>query len=84
MLKLSLCVYSDEYMHVRGTTTIAYTVATGAAGDNADKKVTFKSCTPFADSMSEINNRQVDNTKDIDVVMPMYNLIEYSDIYSKH
>ena len=31
--------------------------------------------------MSEINNTQVDGTKDVDAVMPMYNLIEYSDIY---
>ena len=39
-------------------------------------------CAPFADCMIETNNAQKDNTKDIDVVMPMYNLIEYSDNYS--
>ena len=38
---------------------------------------------PFINCISEINNTQVDNTKDIDIVMPMYNLIEYSDNYSK-
>ena len=43
----------------------------------------FKNCAPFADSISEINNTQIDNAKDIDVVMPMYNLIEYNDNYSK-
>ena len=43
----------------------------------------FKNCTPFTDYISEINNTQVNNAKDIDAVMPMYNLIEYSDNYSK-
>ena len=43
----------------------------------------FKNCAPFTDCISEINNTQIDNAKYIDVVMPMYNLIEYSDNYSK-
>ena len=43
------------------------------------KKVIFKNCAPFTNCMSEINNSQVDNAKDIDIVMPTYNLIEYSD-----
>ena len=43
----------------------------------------FKTFTLFTDSISEINNTQIDDAKDIDVVMPMYNLIEYSDNYSK-
>ena len=37
----------------------------------------------FSDCISEINNAQIDNVKDIDVVMPMYNLIEYSNNYFK-
>ena len=48
------------------------------------KKVAFKHCVPFADCISEIKNTQIDNTKYIDVVMPMYNLIENSDNYSKN
>ena len=47
------------------------------------KKVIFKNCAPFTDCISNTNNTQVDNAKDIDMVMPMYNLIEYSDNYSK-
>ena len=43
----------------------------------------MKNSAPFTDCISEINNIQVDNAKIIDVVMPLYNLIEYSDIYSK-
>ena len=42
------------------------------------KKVIFKNCTPFTDCISEINNTQVDNGKYIDIVMPMYNLMEYN------
>ena len=43
----------------------------------------FKNCAPFIDCISEINNTQTDNAKYIDVVIPMYNLIEYSDNYLK-
>ena len=51
--------------------------------DERDKGVAFKNCAPFINCISEINNTQVDNAKDIDIVMPMYNLIEYSDNYVK-
>ena len=43
----------------------------------------LENCAPFIDCKSEINNTEIDNAKDIDIVMPMYNLIEYSDNYSK-
>ena len=81
----SLCDYSDAYILVSGFITI-----TGAGADDAVKRldernkgVTFKNCAPFTDCISEINNSQVDNAKYIDVVMLMYNLIEYSDNYVK-
>ena len=45
--------------------------------------VIFKNCAPFANCISEINNTQADNAKDIDIIMPMYNLIEYSINYEK-
>ena len=51
--------------------------------DERDKGVPFKNCAPFTNCMSEINNTQVGNAKDIDILMPMYNLIEYSDNYAK-
>ena len=47
------------------------------------KKVIFKDCSLFTNCISEINNTQVDNAKDIDIVMPMYNLREYSNNYLK-
>ena len=43
----------------------------------------FKNCAPFTDCISEINNTQVDNAKHIGVLIPKYNLTEYSDNYSK-
>ena len=47
------------------------------------KKVIFKNCASFINCISKINNAQVDNAKDVDIVMPIYNLIEYSGNYSK-
>ena len=83
MLKSSLCDYSDAYILVKGTISVNNTAAAGAAVNNDDKKVIFKNCTPFTNCISEINNTQIDNAKDIDIVMSMYNLIEYSDNYAK-
>ena len=51
--------------------------------DERNKGVTFKNCAPFTKCINRINNTEIDNAKDIDIVMPMYNLIEYSDNYSK-
>ena len=49
--------------------------------NKTNKKVIFKNCELCFDCINEINNTQIGNTKGIDVVMPMYNLIEYSDDY---
>ena len=85
MLKSSLCDYSDACILVKGTITLTGAGADAAArqADETDKGVAFKNCAPFTNCISEINNTQVDNAKDIDIVMPMYNLIEYSDNYAK-
>ena len=82
ILKSSLCDYSDAYILVKGTIIVNNTAAQGAA-NNANRKVIFKNCAPFTNCISEINNTQIDNAKDIDSVMPMYNLIQYSDNYAK-
>ena len=85
MLKSSLCDYSDAYILVKGTITINGAGADAAASqaDKRDKGVAFKNCAPFTNCISEISNTQVDNAKNIDIVMPMYNLIEYSDNHAK-
>ena len=80
MLTSNLCDYSDAYILVSRTITIAES-ATG--GENSNIEVVFKNCAPFTDCISKINSAQIDTAKDIDAVMPMYNLIEYSDNCSK-
>ena len=85
MLMSKLCDYADSYILVKGTITIT------GAGDNAgekqaderDKGVRFKNCAPFTKCISRINNADIDNAHDIDIVMPMDNLVEYSHSYSK-
>ena len=85
MLKSSLCDYSYAYVLVKGTIAITEAGDDAAArqADERDKGVVFKNCAPFTNCISEINNTQIDKAKDIDIVMPMYNLIEYSDNYAK-
>ena len=75
MLRSSLCDYSDAYILVKGNITVNNTAADGAAANNTNKKVIFKNCAPFTDCTSKINNTQVDDGKDIDIVMPIYNLL---------
>ena len=83
MLKSSLCDYSDVYILIKGIITVNDTAAADTDANNTNKKVIFKNYAPFTNCISEINNTQVDNAKDLDTVMPMYNLIEYTDNYSK-
>ena len=63
--------------------TISIAAQAGDNPNNGDKEVAFKNSAPFTDCISEINNTQTDNAKFTDVVMSVYNLIEYSDNYSK-
>ena len=77
--------YADAYILVHGTITI-----TGAGADDAtrqvderDKGVIFKNFVPFIKCISRINSTEIDNAKDIDIVMPMYDVTEYSDNFSK-
>ena len=85
MLKSGLCDHGDAYILVKGTITINGRGADVAARqtDERNKGASFKNCAPFINGISEINNTQIDNAKDIAIEMPMYNLIEYSDNYAK-
>ena len=87
MLKSSLCDYNDAYILVEGNITVNNIAAADANANNTNKKVIFKTLLIllliFTNCKSEINNTQVGNAKDIDISMPMYNLIEYSDNYTK-
>ena len=79
VIKSNLCDYSDAYILVTGDIT--------ATGGDANTKVVFKNCAPFTKliyfiCITQINDEHVDNADNLDIVMPMYNLIEYSDNYS--
>ena len=78
MLRSDLCGYSYTYIAVKGTITVE--------GDNnlktRNKKLTFKNSYPFRSCISKISNAFLDNAEDLDIAMPMYNLLEYSDNYS--
>ena len=85
MLKSDWCDYANVYICVKGTITI-----TGAGNEDAarqlderNKGVILKNCSLFTKCISRINGTDIDNTQDIDFVMSMYNLVEYSDNYSK-
>ena len=85
MLRSSLCDYADAYILVKRTITITGAGDDAAArqADERNKGVIFKNCAPFTKCISKINDTEIDNAQDIDIVMPMYNLIEYSNNYSK-
>ena len=83
MLRSSWCDCSDAYILVKGNVTVNNTAADGAAANNTNTKVIFKNCAPFTNCINKINNTQIDHAEYIDIVMPMCNLIEYSDNYSK-
>ena len=74
MIKSSLCNSSDAFIVLKEIITVSNTAA-AADANNTNKKVIIKNCVPFTDCISEINNAQIDNAKDIDVVMLVYNLI---------
>ena len=83
MLRSNFCDYADAYILVKGTVTI-----TDAGNDDDAKRwhvknkgVIFKNCAPFIKCISRINNKDIDNAQDLDIVMLMYNLVEYSDNY---
>ena len=83
MLRSNLSDYSDGYILTKGNITVRNTAAQGQANNVIIKRVILKNCVRFTNWINRINNTQVNDAHDIDVVMPMYKLIEYSDNYSK-
>ena len=78
MLRSDLYDFNDAYIVVKGTITVT-------EPDNAkeNKEVVFKNNAPFINCFSKINGVKFDNAEDLDVVMPKYNLLEYSKNYRK-
>ena len=82
MLRSSLCDYIDAYILLSGTIIITRRAEDATPVNKRtgkrDKEVILKNCALFVEYTSEINNTQIDYAKDLGVVIPMYNLIEYS------
>ena len=74
VIKPHLCDYSDIYILLTGDIT--------ATGGSENARVAFKNCAPFTKCIAGINDEHVDSANNLDIIMPMYNLIEYSDNYS--
>ena len=77
MLRWDLCDFSDAYI-VKGNI-----IVTNPNNAKRNKAVAFKSNAPFINCISKINDIKIDNAEDLDAVMPMYNLLEYSKNYRK-
>ena len=78
MLRSDLCDYSDAYVWVKGKI-----VTNPNDNANFDKELTLKNNAPFISCISKINDALVENAEDLGIVMPMYNLLEYSKNYEK-
>ena len=77
MLRSDLCDFSDAYIVVKATITV-----TGINNrSRKNRPLAFKNNAPFISCISKINNMLIDNAQDLDIAMPMYNLIEYSKNY---
>ena len=84
MLKSSLCDYSDAYILVKGTTTVNG-VVNGAENDRTrrNRPLILKNNAPFVSCITRINGELIEDADDLDIVMPIYNLLEYSKNYRK-
>ena len=78
MLRSDVCDYSNAYIVAKGTITV-----TNSNNAKRNKTVAFKDNTPFINCISKINGAKIDNSEDLDIVMLMYNLLEYSKNYKK-
>ena len=78
MLRSDLCDYSDAYIVVKGRISVTGT----NAANRRNKNLTFKNNALFRSCILKVNNTFIDNAEDLDIVMPMYNLLEYTDSYS--
>ena len=83
MLRSDLCDFNDAYIVVKGIITVGAPNNAKNNNSNNNKAVAFKSNAPFINCISKINDKKIDNVEDLDVVMPIYNLLEYSKNYKK-
>ena len=86
MLRSDLCDYSDAYILVKGTITVTAPGVNNNANnvrDNRNRPVILKNNVPFVSCITRINGELSEDANDLDIVMPTYNLLEYSKNYRK-
>ena len=83
MLRSDLCNYSDAYIVVKVDITLAKTNGKRIIEIRNIRFLAFKNNASFTNCISKINNVLIDNVEDLDIVMPMYNLLEYRKNYRK-
>ena len=81
--KSNFCDYGNAYIHVDLTIPVPKKAAAAASVNNTNITIILKNCALLPNCVSETNNIQVADAQDIDIVMPIYNLGEYSDVYLK-
>ena len=79
MLRSDICGYADAYILVNGTIT----VAGNQPRDRQNRPLILKNNAPFVSCITRINNELIEDADDLDIIMPMYNLLEYSKNYRK-
>ena len=83
MLRSNLCDYSDAYILVNGTITVTAAEGANNIREKRNKPLILKSNGPFVSCITRINGELIEDADDLDIVMPMYNLLEYSKNYRK-
>ena len=86
MLRSDLCDYSDAYILVKGTITVTAPGVNNSANNIRDKRnrpLILKNNAPFVSCITRINGELIEDADDLDIVIPMYNLLEYSKNYRK-
>ena len=83
MLRSHLCDYADAYILVNGTITVTANEGANNIRDKKNKPLILENNTPFASCITKNNNKLIEDAEDLDVVMPMYNLLECSKNYRK-
>ena len=83
MLRSDLCDYADAYILVNGTITVTAYAGANNIRDKKNRPLILKNNAPFVSCITKINGELIEDADDLDIVMPMYNLLEYSKNYTK-
>ena len=83
MLRSDLCDYADAYILVNGTITVTAAAGANNIRDKKNRKLILKNNAPFVSCITRINGELIEDVDDLDIVIPMYNLLEYSKNYRK-